>query len=1766
LFLPLNLGASRLSCTIQDSNGFTANCNTTVTVYDRESPRVTCPAAQQLVASAGGRTAVYNWFRTVSAVDNVGVNRTNCTGGPSNNIFNFGSTTTITCNAWDTAGNTASCSYVITMIDTTPPNITCPGNLLSNTSTNLNTAPVTWQLTAADNVGIAAGTLVCNYANGTLFGIGTVLVTCTVLDTSSLAQTCTFNVTVTDKQAPVLTCPSSVSLVSSATGPASDPVPLNISAIDNSLQPFSTFSCLPFGYPTTASFPLGLTAVSCTAIDPYANRAVCNFSVLVLDRTAPTLTCLALVLNTLPGLNYSLGNYSVATSDNVNVTRTTCTPANNGTTRFLYGSTNVTCSAYDAAGNNASCSFAVTVLDLEFPVVSCPPSVSLSIPFGQTAYVTVNLTSPNATDNVGLLYTNLSVSLSGVTTSLSPTRRNYTFASVPSSVTLTFRATDLSSQTSPCSWGVTVYPAGQPPDTVPPMVNNCPTPFMFYTTPSSSYSSTMYNSSVATITVNTLLGQRYGLVTWPALNATDDRGYVVASYLDWSPNAVGASTAGLAAGTYIVAYQATDLIGNQAYCVFKVVVIDAEAPVWANCPGNTTYVTNNNPGAVPSWPNGGILATDNFNIPYPYGTCVSSPPGLCPTGGKPLNTMLLLGASGSGLGAYSFVYTAVDYYNNVAKPCVFGFTIVDNLPPTLIGCSTNLILATTALGKNTADISNLCPVITATDNVAVAGVVYTSTPAGYNCSTAIPITIDQGVLITVTAYDEAGLSSFCSLIVTVSDKEPPFLLGCNPNADTIITTQCDPGLPTATINFPTITATDNSGSVTLSYASLPSGLGNGSAFPLGASTITVTATDSSFNSASCTLRVFVADTQPPVIRGFPSSTSTSYTYRKDTDLNSAFATVVLPNITVTDNVALGSYGYQPSTYASNQPFPFPVGQTQVVYTAADTSLNLASVTLVFGVVDNQPPVISGCVSVGSTISTLFANTTVGLPNFPVVWPAVTASDNVDGPRVAMSLVSQPSGFTVGSLFRVGTTLMTYTAVDTAGNPSTCTFLIEVDDYEPPRLICPGDVSGVLLAGTTISAVNWRDPVITDNNVVANVNLTHYPGMNFSLGITNVTYGAVDPSGNYASCTFCITLSEAALTVTTSSSSSSIGAVGAGAGGGGVFLLLIIALVLFVVMRRNAKKKLQAAASGYAELMAMSDEFILERARAIQQTLLEQRGADTDTAVTANAIHPDRKFAPPPTTLAELEEYMRTTVNKEIPRESLQFGPELGSGEFGAVYEGSYKDYWNEKEADGEVEEQKVAIKMLRKATSDEDKVRFLKEAAIMAQFNHPNIVGLTGVCTQPSSEPTLIVLPYMHLGSLQGYLQNALVKDQLETLTMVRMALDVSAGMQYLAEAGFVHRDLAARNVLLDKNMVCHVGDFGLSVDLASGDDGEDGVYSGSEDAKIPIRWTAIEAFCFHQFSSASDVWSFGVLLWELWTYAELPYKGWNNKKVTEQVSAGFRLPKPDGCPDEVYKIMIECWNKNVKRRVTFAKINASLVQAWKDIARDALGGDTGNDNLYDAGDDGQTGANDSDSRKGGIGMALYDTGDDNDGVVSSPKPKPKPASGMAIYDAGDDNDDHVAAAPVNLKSAVKPKPAGMAVYDTGDDYQTDLPKPAPTNPAQFPVAAVTAAVVATASPQQPPAGLADDININHVGLRVTVQKFGVGTLRFFGPHHRDGKNRCGVELDEAIGINNGTMGEHFYFQCEAKHGVLVDPRIVTLMPHSTVGSDNGYLAVVADD
>ena len=181
-------------------------------------------------------------------------------------------------------------------------------------------------------------------------------------------------------------------------------------------------------------------------------------------------------------------------------------------------------------------------------------------------------------------------------------------------------------------------------------------------------------------------------------------------------------------------------------------------------------------------------------------------------------------------------------------------------------------------------------------------------------------------------------------------------------------------------------------------------------------------------------------------------------------------------------------------------------------------------------------------------------------------------------------------------------------------------------------------------------------------------------------------------------------------------------------------------------------------------------------------------------------------------------------DRELSRDMIVIEAEIGSGEFGAVYSGHLK------KVDGT--KRPLAIKMLKDSSNEENKLKFLQEATIMLQFNHPKIVALVGVVTK--SEPVLICLEFMELGSLRSYLKSELVIGKLTDVEFIRMACDVCAAMHYLGESGFIHRDLAARNVLINKNLVCKVSDFGLS--LEANDNNE-----ATKGDRIPIRWTAPE-------------------------------------------------------------------------------------------------------------------------------------------------------------------------------------------------------------------------------------------------------------------------------------------------------------------------------------
>jgi serine/threonine protein kinase len=257
---------------------------------------------------------------------------------------------------------------------------------------------------------------------------------------------------------------------------------------------------------------------------------------------------------------------------------------------------------------------------------------------------------------------------------------------------------------------------------------------------------------------------------------------------------------------------------------------------------------------------------------------------------------------------------------------------------------------------------------------------------------------------------------------------------------------------------------------------------------------------------------------------------------------------------------------------------------------------------------------------------------------------------------------------------------------------------------------------------------------------------------------------------------------------------------------------------------------------------------------------------------------------------------------------------IGGGEFGDVCKGRLRN----TETSSGLAETVVAIKTLKGAATEQNRCDFLTEASIMAQFANENVIRLEGVVTQ--SQPLMIVIEFMENGSLDTYLR--LNESKLKMTQLVRMLKDVSNGMRYLSDMNYIHRDLAARNILVTRSLTCKVADFGLSREIVDADTCEYTTKGG----KIPIRWTAPEACTYRKYSCASDVWSFGVLAWEVLSFAERPYWNWDNKDVVRAVQeAMYRLPPPTNCPECLYKLMRHCWQEDRSRRPKFVEIDSML-------------------------------------------------------------------------------------------------------------------------------------------------------------------------------------------------------------------------------------------------
>ncbi|XP_036433864.1 protein-tyrosine kinase 6 [Colossoma macropomum] len=260
---------------------------------------------------------------------------------------------------------------------------------------------------------------------------------------------------------------------------------------------------------------------------------------------------------------------------------------------------------------------------------------------------------------------------------------------------------------------------------------------------------------------------------------------------------------------------------------------------------------------------------------------------------------------------------------------------------------------------------------------------------------------------------------------------------------------------------------------------------------------------------------------------------------------------------------------------------------------------------------------------------------------------------------------------------------------------------------------------------------------------------------------------------------------------------------------------------------------------------------------------------------------------------------------ELPKEEFVLEDQLGSGFFADVYRGTWR---------GKV---RVAIKILKNNDSLDHR-EFQLETQMLKKLRHRHLISLFAICT--ANVPYYIITEFMEKGNLLSFLQGQEGRS-LDPQALTDMASQVADGMAYLEEHNSIHRDLAARNVLVGEEYICKVADFGLARVIKE-------PFYVSEDKKIPYKWSAPEAISHGRFSSKSDVWSFGILLYEIFTYGGSPYPSYRNYEVYQLITSGYRMPAPDECPSHIYEIMTKCWSGLAAERPDFSELRVLLENA----------------------------------------------------------------------------------------------------------------------------------------------------------------------------------------------------------------------------------------------
>lgn len=1061
------VGTTAVVWTAVDAAGNTSTCTINITIQDNQAPVfVNCPT--NFTYSLGfdsNCTDGTSWPIPV-AQDNCSVTVAQTSGPTSGTGLTVGNHI-IQYTATDASGNTATCSFTISVINSAIPSMNCPSNLTVHADPNQCTwaspagslSPiafgkcpklVTWTLTNP-NGDIFSGV---NDASGSIFQSGTSTIVYTIRDVNNLTATCSFTVTVVDNAKPTLIAPSNITVNANNTCGATASVLGTPSAFD-------LCSAVTVTNDAPNVLPLGVNVITWTATDASGNFVNATQIVTVKDTTLPTITAADITVNANSSCGASISNLGQVITDNCSIASIT----NNAPTSFSTGETIIVWTVVDGSGNVATRTQKITVIDVTAPVIEPIEDVTFNATTCLTSGISLEL--PTITDNC---------TIASVT--------NNAPVNFPIGTTVvTWTVTDASGNLSTSTQNVLVVDAILPTITVPANItlnanNGCVAYNVNLGTPTTSD-----NCAVASVTNNapTVYTEGVTEVIWTVTDSSGNvsTGIQTVTVLDnVNPVIIAPAPVTVSAtvdcevsnvslgtpvatdncsvvsvtnnapvvfnqGTTTVTWTITDGSGNTATATQLVTVVDTILPSII-APANIVMSTNT--GCTATGVELGIpIASDNCTL----ASVTNNAPAIYP------------------LGTTTVTWTATDAHGNI-KTATQTVTVNDTILPTISAPSNVTVNATNACVAFNVVLGS--PITT--DNCSVATV-----------SNDAPVVFPLGnTTVTWIVKDVAGNSATAIQTVTVLDVTSPVLI-----VPASFIANVNSGCGAINVNLGTPIATDN-----CSIASITNDAP--ALFPLGLTTVTWTATDTSGNSTHGTQTVRIQDNIAPTIVVSPISVNSNI---------SCGATNINFGITTADNCSVASV-------TNNAPAILPIGTTTITWTVIDGSSNTTTATQQVTVIDTTNPVITAPTNVTAQANNACVafNVTLGSP---------ITSDNCTVDTITND---------APVVFPIGNTIVTWTVTDVAGNSATATQIVSVIDSINPTIIAPQNVVLTTATGCSGATVSLGTPNVTDNCNIASIT-NNAPSL-FLLGTTTVTWTVTDISGNSSTATQIVTIKESSL--------------------------------------------------------------------------------------------------------------------------------------------------------------------------------------------------------------------------------------------------------------------------------------------------------------------------------------------------------------------------------------------------------------------------------------------------------------------------------------------------------------------------------------------------------------------------------------------------------------------------------------------------------------